>query len=55
VEVALQGKGSPTGRTRGKDSRSGKLERLSDIKAWNEATSAELKGRIEHYDISCPR
>jgi hypothetical protein len=28
---------------------------LSDIRAWNEATATELKGRIEHYYISCPQ
>ena len=27
---------------------------LSGIRAWNEATLSELKGRIEHYGISCP-
>ena len=28
---------------------------LSGIMAWNEATLSELKRRIEHYEISCPR
>lgn len=28
---------------------------LSGLKAWNEATVAEIKSCIEHYEISCPR
>jgi hypothetical protein len=28
---------------------------LYDIKRWNETTLSELKERIEHYEISCPR
>jgi hypothetical protein len=28
---------------------------LSGLKAWNEATIAEIKERIGHYEISCPR
>jgi hypothetical protein len=27
---------------------------LSGLKAWNDATLAEFKQRIEHYEISCP-
>lgn len=27
---------------------------LADIRAWNEATLAETKGRIEHYETSFP-
>jgi hypothetical protein len=28
---------------------------LANLKGWNEATVRELKERIEHYEISCPR
>jgi hypothetical protein len=28
---------------------------LSGLRAWNEAALAEIKGRIEHYEISCPQ
>jgi hypothetical protein len=28
---------------------------LSGLKAWNDATLAEIKQRIEHYEISCRR
>ena len=27
---------------------------LSNLKAWNEASLSEIKGRIEHYEMSCP-
>ncbi len=27
---------------------------LSGLKVWNEATSSEIKERIEHYEISAP-
>jgi hypothetical protein len=29
-------------------------EVLSGLKAWNEASLAEIKGRIGHYEMSCP-
>jgi hypothetical protein len=28
---------------------------LSGLRAWNDGTVAEIKGRIEHYEMSCPR
>jgi hypothetical protein len=28
---------------------------VANLRGWNEATVKELKGRIEHYEISCPR
>lgn len=28
---------------------------LSGIRTWNEATLREVRERIEHYEISCPR
>jgi hypothetical protein len=27
---------------------------LDGLRCWNEATLKEVKGRIEHYGISCP-
>ena len=27
---------------------------LSGLRAWNEATLAEIKQRIAHYEVSCP-
>ena len=29
-------------------------EVLAGLQAWNTATLAEIKGRIEHYEVSCP-
>ncbi len=28
---------------------------LAGLQAWNKATAGEIKGRIEHYEVSCPR
>ena len=28
---------------------------LSGLRCWNQATLKEIKGRIEHYGISCPQ
>ena len=28
---------------------------LANLKGWNEATTAEVKGRIEHYEMSFRR
>ncbi len=30
-------------------------EVLSGLRAWNQATVEEIKARIEHYEVSCPR
>jgi len=30
-------------------------EVLSGLRAWNQATTEEIKARIEHYEVSCPR
>jgi hypothetical protein len=27
---------------------------LSGLRAWNQATVAEIKARIGHYEVSCP-
>lgn len=27
---------------------------LSGLRAWNAGTIADIKGRIEHYEMSCP-